>query len=65
MPDARFFDAAQPLSLATLCERTGAVLARGEVTKAFTVQAHKFSGKAAEKLAAAGGRAELIQAVVG
>ena len=41
------------------------VLARGEVTKAFTVQAHKFSGKAAEKLAAAGGRAELIQAVVG
>ena len=30
MPDARFFDAAQPLSLATLCERTGAVLARGE-----------------------------------
>jgi large subunit ribosomal protein L15 len=36
------------------------VLARGEVTKAFTVHAHKFSGKAAEKLAAAGGRAEAI-----
>jgi large subunit ribosomal protein L15 len=36
------------------------VLARGEVTKALTVQAHKFSGKAAEKLAAAGGRAEAI-----
>ena len=36
------------------------VLARGEVTKAFTVQAHKFSGKAAEKLAAAGGKAEAI-----
>jgi large subunit ribosomal protein L15 len=36
------------------------VLARGEVTKAFTVQAHKFSGKAAEKLAAAGGRAEAL-----
>ena len=34
------------------------VLARGEVTKALTVQAHKFSGKAAEKLAAAGGEAE-------
>ena len=33
------------------------VLARGEVTKALTVQAHKFSGKAAEKIAAAGGRA--------
>jgi large subunit ribosomal protein L15 len=36
------------------------VLARGEITKALTVQAHKFSGKAAEKLAAAGGKAEAI-----
>src|SRR5262245_5031704 len=36
------------------------ILARGEVTKAFTVQAHKFSGKSAEKLAAAGGKAEAI-----
>ena len=36
------------------------VLARGEVTKALTVQAHKFSGKAAEKLAAVGGKAEAI-----
>ena len=36
------------------------VLARGEVTKALTVQAHKFSGKAAEKLAAAGGSSEVI-----
>jgi large subunit ribosomal protein L15 len=36
------------------------VLGRGEVTKAFTVQAHKFSGKAAEKLAAAGGKAEAV-----
>ena len=32
----------------------------GEVTKALTVQAHKFSGKAAEKIAAAGGKAEAI-----
>jgi large subunit ribosomal protein L15 len=31
------------------------VLARGEVGKALTVHAHKFSGKAAEKIAAAGG----------
>ena len=31
------------------------VLARGEVGKALTVRAHKFSGKAAEKIAAAGG----------
>jgi large subunit ribosomal protein L15 len=36
------------------------VLARGEVTKALTVRAHKFSGKAAEKIAAAGGAAEAI-----
>ncbi len=36
------------------------VLGRGDITKALTVQAHKFSGKAAEKLAAAGGKAETI-----
>jgi large subunit ribosomal protein L15 len=36
------------------------VLARGEVGKALTVRAHKFSGKAADKLKAAGGTAELI-----
>jgi large subunit ribosomal protein L15 len=36
------------------------VLARGEVSKALTVRAHKFSGKAAEKISAAGGQAEAI-----
>jgi large subunit ribosomal protein L15 len=36
------------------------VLARGEVDKNLTVHAHKFSGKAAEKIAAAGGAIELI-----
>ena len=36
------------------------VLGRGEVGKALTVRAHKFSGKAAEKIAAAGGTTELI-----
>jgi large subunit ribosomal protein L15 len=36
------------------------VLARGDVSKAFTVQAHKFSGKAAEKIAAAGGTVEVL-----
>jgi large subunit ribosomal protein L15 len=36
------------------------VLARGEVGKALTVRAHKFSGKAAEKIAAAGGAVEAI-----
>jgi len=36
------------------------VLGRGEVTKALTVHAHKFSGKAAEKLAAAGGSTQAM-----
>ena len=36
------------------------ILGRGEVTKALAVHAHKFSGKAAEKLAAAGGTAEAL-----
>ena len=36
------------------------VLARGELAKALTVRAHKFSGKAAEKIGAAGGAAETL-----
>ena len=36
------------------------VLGRGEIAKALTVRAHKFSGSAAEKIAAAGGAAEVI-----
>jgi large subunit ribosomal protein L15 len=36
------------------------VLARGDIGKGLTVQAHKFSGKAAEKIAAAGGAAETL-----
>jgi len=36
------------------------ILARGDVAKALTVRAHKFSGKAAEKIAAAGGTAEAL-----
>ena len=38
------------------------VLARGEISKALTVRAHKFSGQAADKIAAAGGRAEVVTA---
>ena len=38
------------------------VLGRGDVGKALTVHAHKFSGKAAEKIAAAGGTAEVVPA---
>jgi len=36
------------------------VLARGDMGKALTVRAHKFSGKAAEKITAAGGTVESI-----
>jgi len=36
------------------------VLGRGEIAKALTVKAHKFSGSAATKIAAAGGVAEVI-----
>ena len=36
------------------------VLARGDIGVALTVKAHKFSGKAAEKIAAAGGSAETL-----
>ena len=38
------------------------VLGRGEISKQLTVKAHKFSGSAAEKIAAAGGVAEVIGA---
>ena len=36
------------------------VLADGELTKALTVQAHKFSKAAAEKIRAAGGEIEVL-----
>ena len=36
------------------------VLARGDIAKKLTVKAHKFSGKAAEKIAAAGGATEVL-----
>ena len=36
------------------------VLARGDLAKNLTVRAHKFSGKAAEKIAAAGGATEVL-----
>jgi large subunit ribosomal protein L15 len=38
------------------------VLARGDIDKPLTVRAHKFSGKASEKIAAAGGTAEVLGA---
>ena len=36
------------------------VLARGDISKGLTIKAHKFSGKAAEKIAAAGGTVETL-----
>jgi large subunit ribosomal protein L15 len=62
------FDAGTVVTLELLAERrlvSGAgsrlkVLGRGEIGKALTVHAHKFSGTAAEKIAAAGGATELI-----
>ncbi len=41
-------------------DRLVKVLARGDIAKALTVRAHKFSGKAAEKIAAAGGSTETL-----
>jgi large subunit ribosomal protein L15 len=37
------------------------VLGRGDIAKALTVQAHKFSGSAAEKIRAAGGAADVLE----
>ena len=36
------------------------ILARGDIDTALTVKAHKFSRKASEKIAAAGGQTEVI-----
>jgi large subunit ribosomal protein L15 len=38
------------------------VLARGDIAKKLTVQAHKFSGKEAEKIQAAGGATHMLVA---
>jgi len=37
------------------------VLAKGTVTKPLTVRAHKFSAKAQEQIAGAGGKAEILE----
>ncbi len=42
-------------------ERELKVLANGEITKALTVKARKFSAAAAAKIEAAGGKAEVIE----
>jgi large subunit ribosomal protein L15 len=53
-------EALREQGLVTVSRRPVKVLGRGDVAKALTVRAHKFSGKAAEKIAAAGGAAEAI-----
>jgi large subunit ribosomal protein L15 len=66
---AEVFDAGSAVTPDVLRERglvrqSGArikVLGRGDITKKLTVQAHKFSGTAAEKIAAAGGTAEVLE----
>ncbi|MFO7302786.1 MAG: 50S ribosomal protein L15 [Acidobacteriota bacterium] len=64
---AEVFDAGSSVTPEVLRERgivrNGApvkILARGEISKPLTVRAHKFSGRAAEKIAAAGGSAEVL-----
>jgi large subunit ribosomal protein L15 len=47
--------------LVQITDKLVKVLGRGEIDKKLTVRAHKFSGKAAEKIAAAGGAAEVIE----
>jgi large subunit ribosomal protein L15 len=63
------FDAGSSVTPEVLRERglvrvTGApikVLGRGDLAKKLTVHAHKFSGSAAEKIAKAGGLAQVIE----
>jgi large subunit ribosomal protein L15 len=63
------FDGKDEITLADMYERgvvkNGAavkVLATGEVDKAVTVEAHRFSASAAEKIAKAGGSAKAVEA---
>ena len=53
-------EALRELGLVSGSVRPVKILARGEIGKKLTVRAHKFSGKAAEKIAAAGGAAEAL-----
>jgi large subunit ribosomal protein L15 len=52
------------LAKANLAKRRGIpvkILAKGEITKALTVQAHGFSGKAREAIEAAGGTCVILE----
>ena len=52
------------LAKANLAKRRGIpvkILAKGEITKPLTVQAHAFSGKAREAIEAAGGTCVILE----
>jgi len=53
-------DGLREVGLATRRNVPVKILARGEITKALTVTAHGFSGKAREAIEAAGGTAQLV-----
>jgi large subunit ribosomal protein L15 len=53
-------DLLQQHGLVSGADRRIKVLARGEIGKALTVHAHRFSSTAAEKIAAAGGQTEQL-----
>jgi large subunit ribosomal protein L15 len=64
---AATFDAGTVVTPETLAEkglvrrrRPVKVLGHGEITKALTVRAHKFSKQASEKISGAGGTAEVV-----
>jgi large subunit ribosomal protein L15 len=68
LSDLSGFEAGQAVTLETLVERRLAhksrpvkILGDGEIGKALTVSAHKFSASAQAKIEAAGGRCEVIQ----
>ncbi len=59
----RRFEAGAEVTVALLSTRRGVpvkVLAKGELTKPLTVQAHAFSGRAREAIEAAGGTARIV-----
>jgi large subunit ribosomal protein L15 len=68
LSDLAGFEAGQSVTFETLVERRLArksrpvkILGDGEIGKALTVSAHKFSASAQAKIEAAGGRCEVIQ----
>jgi len=68
LSDLAGFEAGESVTLETLVERRLArksrpvkILGDGEIGKALTVSAHKFSASAQAKIEAAGGRCEVIQ----